>query len=67
MKNEFLSVKDVAVMLGVGKNKSYALMTTEGFPAIRIGGTFKVRADLFDKWVEENLGRTIRIGGDADE
>lgn len=52
-KQFFYSVEDVRKILGIGKAKSYALMKSNGFPAIKLSGTYKVSVDLFDKWVAD--------------
>ena len=57
MEKQFYSVKDVAKMLNVGKGKAYSLMQAKNFPAIKLSGTYKVSADLFDKWLAETIAK----------
>lgn len=57
----YMSVKQVASSLGIGKGKAYALMQSKGFPAVRVGGTFRVSAELFDDWFKKHIGKTFEI------
>lgn len=51
------TVKDVADILHIGKNKAYALMKSQGFPAVRLNRTLIVREDMLDKWLSQNTGK----------
>ena len=57
MEKLFYSVKDVAAILNIGRNKAYSLMQAKGFPAIKLAGTYKVSADLFDEWLRDTIAK----------
>ena len=40
-----MSVQEMAYQLGIGRNKAYELVKQRDFPAVRIGGNYRVIAD----------------------
>lgn len=56
-----LDVRDMAKILGVGMNTMYALISTEGFPKIRIGRQYKVFKSAFLEWLEKSIGMNISL------
>lgn len=52
----YLTVKDVAEMLQITEKKAKAIFKVEGFPCVKIGVTYYVRADKFDTWAESHEG-----------
>jgi excisionase family DNA binding protein len=61
---EWLSLKDVQQLLGIGRTKTYELVTVGELPAVRIGRCIRVNRTELDEWL-----RTQRyvdsIGHDA--
>lgn len=55
---KFYTVQDIQKILCIGRNKAITLLKTEGFPAIKIGRTYRVDSDDFNKWLEEQKIRT---------
>ena len=55
----FLTTQMVTDLLGISRAKGYALMSTEGFPSLRIGSRIVVPKDKFREWVDKNTGGTI--------
>ena len=49
----FYTEKEVQDLLQLGKKQTHALFQTEGFPAIRIGNSYRVEKDSFHKWVAD--------------
>lgn len=64
MNNEELTVlqtKDLQEYLGIGKDKAYALMRSEGFPSIRIGKQYIITMLNLKNWLNDNIGKTIIV------
>ena len=49
--SEWLSLKDVQQMLGIGRTKAYELVTTGELPAVRIGRCIRVNRTELDEWL----------------
>jgi excisionase family DNA binding protein len=48
---EWLSLKDVQQLLGIGRTKAYELVTTGELPAVRIGRCIRVNRMELDEWL----------------
>ncbi len=55
MENEklFYTVKEVQKILGVGENKVYRLLVSGYIPRKKMGGTYRIPKETFDKWINE--------------
>ncbi len=53
MENPFYTVKEVRKILGVGENKIYQLLVSGTIPRKKIGSTYRIPKDYFDKWINE--------------
>jgi excisionase family DNA binding protein len=49
--SEWLSLKDVQQLLGIGRTKAYELVTTGELPAVRIGRCIRVNHRQLDEWL----------------
>jgi excisionase family DNA binding protein len=49
--SEWLSLKDVQQMLGIGRTKAYELIATGELPAVRIGRCIRVNRQELDEWL----------------
>lgn len=49
------TVKDIMQQLQVGKNTAYQLVKSGAFPVIKIGDTYRVSKEVFDKWISGNV------------
>ena len=58
---EFLTPKDIQQTLKIGRDKTYKLIFTKGFPSINIGNTVRVPRDKFEKWVNTYTGSEFKI------
>jgi len=47
------TVSEMAEALGIGKNKAYELVKTEGFPAVFIGSTIRIPIEALKNWLNE--------------
>lgn len=52
LEKKVYNAKEVAQLLDIGMNKSYELMNSKNFPAIRIGRKIVVPIKAFDTWLE---------------
>ena len=49
--SEWLSLKDVQHMLGIGRTKTYELVTAGELPAVRIGRCIRVNRTELGEWL----------------
>lgn len=49
---EWLSLKQVQLILGIGRTKAYELVATGELPAIKIGRCVRVSRKELDEWIE---------------
>ena len=49
--SEWLSLKDVQHLVGIGRTKTYELVTTGELPAVRIGRCIRVNRRELDEWL----------------
>lgn len=59
--NEFYTVADIMGVLRVGKNTAYGLINSDGFPSIKIGGTYRIPKKEFEAWCEKHIGKEVKI------
>ena len=52
---EFLTIKDIQNILKIGKNVAYDLCKRADFPAIKIGGSYRIPLDEFNKWCDKEV------------
>ena len=50
-QSEWLSLKDVQQLLGIGRTKAYELVVTDGLPAVRIGRCIRINRRELDEWL----------------
>jgi len=50
-----LSVPEMAAALGISRAGAYALVRTEGFPALRIGSRIVIPKEELREWVNRNI------------
>ena len=49
--SEWLSLKNVQQLLGIGRTKAYELVTMGELPAVRIGRCIRVNRGELDEWL----------------
>ena len=49
--SEWLSLKDVQQLLGIGRTKAYELVGTGELPAVRIGRCIRINRRELDEWL----------------
>ena len=49
--SDWLSLKDVQQLVGIGRTKAYELVSTGELPAVRIGRCIRVNRGELDEWL----------------
>ena len=57
----YLTVKDIAEHLQIGKNKAYELCSLDDFPSIKIGSSYRVDQKKYLKWLKTHEDTGIQI------
>lgn len=52
-----LKTDDIKEIMGIGRDKAYALIKSKGFPALKIGNTYFVTVENFQKWLNDYTGK----------
>ena len=50
-QSEWLSLKDVQQLLGIGRTKAYELVGTGELPTVRIGRCIRINRRELDEWL----------------
>jgi len=53
MKNEILTVEELAKYLKISERTIYELLKKKEIPAFKIGATWRFKKDLIDRWIEK--------------
>ena len=56
MENRWLSVDEIAVYLGVSRDTVYRWIEGRGFPAHKVGRSWKSKVAEIDEWVKSGRG-----------
>jgi hypothetical protein len=51
----FFNPRQLANILGIGKNQAYRLALSKGFPSLRIGKRIIIHRDKFIDWLDANI------------
>lgn len=54
-------VNEIKKIFSCGKNTAYDIMNSSGFPSIRVGRKIFVEKEEFEKWLQKNAGKRIKI------
>ncbi|MGF1472110.1 MAG: helix-turn-helix domain-containing protein [Rubrobacteraceae bacterium] len=57
---EFLSLKEVQELLGIGSTKAYELVAKGKIPSIRIGRAIRINRRELDRWLDEQTSSASR-------
>ena len=58
---DLLRVRDLQEILHVGRDTAYALMHSNGFPSMKIGGRYYVARDELQKWLDKQAYRSFEL------
>ncbi len=61
MSMEVYTTKEMMEVLKFGKTKMNALLRSGEFPAVKIGGQYRITKDELERWMEENKGKEIYL------
>lgn len=50
----YYTVKDIQSIIGCGRDKAYSLARSKTFPSTKIGKTFYIDKEEFEKWRKKN-------------
>jgi len=53
--NTILTINEVAEFLRVSNSTLYALLKSEGFPAFKVMGSWRVHKPKLDKWIQDQI------------
>ena len=48
------TVKEIQTMLRISKSMAYALVKSGAFPVIKLGDTYRIPKEGFDRWVQNS-------------
>ena len=52
-----LNARQLATYLNIGRDRSYALMKSSGFPSVKIGSRYYVDTQMLDHWIKSYAGK----------
>ncbi len=58
---QVLKPRDVSEIMGIGRDRAYRLFKSNAFPSLRIGNTYFVTAENFQKWLNEYAGKEYKL------
>lgn len=58
---KLLDVKDLMQLMKIGRDKAYDLMRSDGFPSFRIGKSYRVSEEAYNRWASENQYREFAV------
>jgi excisionase family DNA binding protein len=58
MSDFMLRVPELAERLDVSEQSVYRLLSSGALPGIRVGGVWRVPAEVLDRWINEQLSDT---------
>lgn len=58
---EIYTTKEMMQILKFGKTKMNALLQSGEFPAVKIGGQYRITKEALEKWMLENQGKEIYL------
>lgn len=54
-----LTPADIAVILGISRNKTYEVLHSKGFPSFQIGKQYRIHREQFIQWLNTSSGKTV--------
>lgn len=55
--NKTMTVKEFCFEYGIGINKGYEIINSEGFPMLRVGRKILIIRAKLDTWFENQIGK----------
>ncbi len=60
-EERLLTAKDIQIILSMSKDKSYELLNSKGFPALRIGKRIYVKRSKLNEWINMYSGKAYLL------
>ena len=54
MDNQYYTVKDIQKILRISKDSAYRLVRERYIPSLKIGRTYRISKEVFEKWLTQN-------------
>lgn len=61
MKKATLNVSETAEFLGIGRNKTYKLISDGILPAVKIGRQFRIPIKSLEDWLINEAEKSLKI------
>lgn len=58
LAKEMLTVKDVGIITGLGRNKSYELLNSNQFHVVKFGSKLMVHKEVLDRYLKGEIKKT---------
>lgn len=58
---KILYTKDLMNVLGIGRDRAYALMRSSGFPSTKLGRNYFVTDENLQKWLKDYTGKQFML------
>lgn len=55
----YLTPQDIMKHLQLGRDKAYEICRLPGFPAIKIGQSYRIDPEEYKKWLKRNNGKEV--------
>lgn len=55
------TVNDIRRITGFGRDRTYSLMRSKGFPSTKIGNTFFITKKNFEDWTDNYAGKEFKM------
>ena len=59
MDTEIYTIKDIMQILKIGETSARKLVSTRGFPSMRVGRQYRILKTDFEKWLRQNSDKEI--------
>lgn len=56
---EIYTTKEMMKILKFGKTKMNELLRSDEFPAVKIGGQYRITQEALEQWMKDNEGKEI--------
>lgn len=61
LQSQYLKPQDIMKHLQLGRDKVYELCRIPGFPAVKIGSSYRIDPEEYQKWLKRNVGKEISL------
>lgn len=59
MDKRFISVQELKEFFGIPQNQAYRLIRKKGFPAIKVGKSYRIDSTKLEDWLSRNYVAAI--------